>query len=76
MKWGKIESVLTLRGAALYQVSVESMCAQRTEVNISETVAFARAAWRRRVQTTDVCVDVKAWLRRQVPFPGCKGTKV
>ena len=43
------------------------------EANISETVAFARAAWRRRVQSTDVCFDEKAWLSL---FPGCEGTKV
>ena len=45
------------------------------EVNISETVAFARAAWRRRVQSTDVCYDEKAWLRRQVRFRAAKEQK-
>ena len=45
------------------------------EVNVSETVAFARAAWRRRVQSTDVCFDEKAWLRRQVRFRAAKEQK-
>ena len=45
------------------------------EVNISETVAFARAAWRRRVQSTDACYDEKAWLRRQVRFRAAKEQK-
>ena len=45
------------------------------EVNPAETVAFARAACRERVQATKVCNDEKAWLRLEVRFRAAREQK-
>ena len=52
---------------------------KKTRFGRSQTVhhggQYLRAAWRRRVQSTDVCNDEKAWCRRQVRFRAAKEQK-